>query len=268
MKHLIIVLALVLTVAGHSFAQDRVGFPAGYRDSFSVFYEFDRPEGFSSRVIYANATAASVNAQDLAEASILSGKPFPYGSVLVMEVYRSKRDGSGNVMLDARGRYVRDALFGIFVMRKERGFGADYGVARNGEWGYMQYRPDGSAASTQASTIACAKCHMEAGQGQDWVFGVHRYLTTLPLLTQPVTGPNVIQLVDYLASPTQLTVSAGTAVTFVNNDLFMHTVTARDGSFNRTLRRGDTWQFTFSTAGTYEFYSALHPGASGTIVVR
>lgn len=106
---------------------DRVGFPEGYQDNFTLFYEFDRPDNKTARVIYANNTAASVQ----------PGQPFPYGSILVMDVYRTKKDEAGNVLLDENGRYVRDELSGHFVMRKEPGFGAKYGELRNGEWEYV-----------------------------------------------------------------------------------------------------------------------------------
>ena len=35
------------------------------------------------------------------------------------------------MLLDENGRYVRGELFGLFVMRKEAGFGAKYGPLRN-----------------------------------------------------------------------------------------------------------------------------------------
>ena len=48
-----------------------------------------------------------------------------------MDVYRTQRDDAGAVLLDENGRYVRDELFGNFVMRKEPGFGAKYGELQN-----------------------------------------------------------------------------------------------------------------------------------------
>jgi hypothetical protein len=113
---------------------DRVGFPEGYQDNFSIFYEFDRPDNKTARVIYANDVAASVQ----------PGQPFPYGSILVMDVYRTPKDEAGNVLLDENGRYVRAELAGHFVMRKEPGFGTKYGELRNGEWEYVAYRADGT----------------------------------------------------------------------------------------------------------------------------
>jgi hypothetical protein len=51
---------------------DRVGFPTNYQTDYTVFYELDRPDNKTARVIYANAAAAAVQPD----------QPYPYGSVL------------------------------------------------------------------------------------------------------------------------------------------------------------------------------------------
>ena len=73
---------------------DRIGFPEGYQENMQVYYEFDRPDNRTARVIYANAEAAGVG----------PGESFPYGSELVMEVYRTVQDDAGAVVLDENGR--------------------------------------------------------------------------------------------------------------------------------------------------------------------
>jgi hypothetical protein len=96
---------------------DRVGLPEGYEATFSIFYEFDRPDNKTARVIYANEVAASVQ----------PGQPFPYGSILVMDVYRTKKDEAGNVILEANGRYTRDELAAILSCAKSRVLGLNTG---------------------------------------------------------------------------------------------------------------------------------------------
>jgi hypothetical protein len=110
-------------VLGPDANDDRVGFPEGYDTTFRTFYVFDRPDNKQIRVVYANDAAASAEA----------GKPFPYGSILVMETYRAVQDEQGNVVLDENGRFQRNDLRGIFVMRKEPGFGTRYQEQRTGE---------------------------------------------------------------------------------------------------------------------------------------
>lgn len=243
--------------------EDRVGFPEGYQDNFSIFYEFDRPDNGTARVIYANDVAASVSAEAFSPASAAPDEPFPYGSVLVMEVYRTQRDDDGNVVLDEDGRYVRDELFGLFVMRKEPGFGAKYGEQRNGEWEYVAYRPDGTILIPPEATFSCASCHVEAGQGKDWVFGTHRALG----IERETPGENEIGMADYTFAPGVITVTVGTEVTWINNDVIFHTVTFDDGSVSAGVRPNASVSHTFDTAGTFTYFCAIHPGMRGEVVV-
>ena len=232
---------------------DRVGFPEGYADTFSLFYEFDRAQNGSARVVYANQAAASVQ----------PGQPFPYGSVLVMEVHRTQRDDSGQVMLDARGRFERDALFGLFVMRKEPGFGTKYGSQRNGEWEYVAYRPDGTVFVPPERTQGCAACHVEASEGRDWVFGARRFFEE----EIPQPGENEVIIVDYTFMPETLTVKAGTEVTWTSRDVIFHSVTAVDQSFSSALRPDQSFSHTFEQPGVYEYFSAFYPSVKGKIEV-
>jgi hemoglobin len=140
--------------------EDRVGFPAGYQTNFQTFFVFDRPDNRQVRVVFANDQAAAAK----------PGEPFPYGSILVMETHRAVVDGDGNPELDAEGRYQRGELAGIFVMRKEPGFGAAYEALRTGEWEYVAYRPDGTHLTPPRNTAGCAACHTDAGGTRDWVF--------------------------------------------------------------------------------------------------
>jgi len=232
---------------------DRVGFPEGYQETFQVFYEFDRAQNNTARVIYANAAAASVR----------PGEPFPYGSILAMEVYRTQRDEAGNVALDENGRFVRDEMSGLFVMRKEPGFGLKYGDLRNGEWEYVAYRPDGTILVPPEATTSCASCHVEASQGKDWVFGAHRFFGE----ETPPAGENEINVVDYTFQPAALTVKVGTEVKWVSHDIVFHTVTANDLSFSSVLRPGQSFSHTFETPGVFEYFSAIYPAAKGRIEV-
>jgi plastocyanin len=232
---------------------DRVGFPEGYQENFILFYEFDRPDNKTARVIYANEAAASVQ----------PGQPFPYGSILVMDVYRTPKDDAGNVLLDENGRYMRDELAGHFIMRKEPGFGAKYGQLRNGEWEYVAYRPDGTFQTPPERTNGCAGCHVEAGFGKDWVFGAHRFFGE----EAPEVGENEVNVVDYTFQQNDLTVKVGTEVQWVGNDVTFHTVTANDMSFSGALRPQGSFSHTFEQAGVFEYFCGIHPSMKGRIEV-
>ena len=72
--------------------------------------------------------------------------------------------------------------------------------------------------------------------------------------------------------PQSLTVTAGTTVTWTNNDAIQHTVTWDDRSVDSGLMsQGETFSFTFDTPGTYGYFCIPHgsPGSGmyGTITV-
>ncbi|MCI0399381.1 MAG: cytochrome P460 family protein [Chloroflexi bacterium] len=243
---------------------DRVGFPADYQEQFTIFYEFDRPDNGTARVIWANDLAASVTLEELMAASFAPGEPFPYGSILVMEVYRAVRNEDNSIQLDENGRFVRGELSGIFAMRKEPGFGVKYGSLRSGEWEYAAYRPDGTVLTPPERTTSCAACHLEAGQGRDWVFGWHRAFGVEP----PTPGENQIILVDYTFVPGTLTVTVGAEVSWVSQDVVFHTATAaQDVLFSATLRPQGRSNFTFEEVGTFDYFCAIHPAMRGVVVV-
>src|SRR2546427_588419 len=70
-------------------------------------------------------------------------------------------------------------------------------------------------------------------------------------------------------SPANLTVKVGKTVTWVNKDTVTHTVTSDGSSLfdSGFMPTGATFQFTFTTAGTYPYYCTVHPFMKGTIVV-
>jgi plastocyanin len=103
--------------------------------------------------------------------------------------------------------------------------------------------------------------------------------------TSPSCSGACITIQDFSFSPSTLTVKAGTTVTWANNGPSAHTTTSDGGVWNSgTLSApsgggaygggsaGGTFQFTFTTPGTYPYHCTIHPPASypsftGTITV-
>lgn len=70
-------------------------------------------------------------------------------------------------------------------------------------------------------------------------------------------------------TPARIEITAGTTVSWRNEDDVAHTVTATDGSWDSgTLAPGATWQRRFDAPGTYPFTCLPHPEMRGTVVVR
>jgi plastocyanin len=101
------------------------------------------------------------------------------------------------------------------------------------------------------------------------------FLTLIPIVVphSPVAHaqegqPVEISVVDFAFEPETVTIAAGTTVTWRNDGDRPHTVTADDGSFDSgRLDPGETFSFTFTTAGTFAYQCGFHPEMQGTIDV-
>jgi hemoglobin len=231
--------------------EDRVGFPTGYQEDFKLMYIYDRQDNRQVRVVCGNDTAASVK----------QGEPFPYGSILVMETWRAKLDAEGKVMKDPDGRFIRESLSGIFVMRKEQGFGEAYQDLRTGEWEYVAFRPDGSYSSPPQNTANCAACHLGSSEEKDWVFRADvLFFDPDRYAAAPAPGENEVYMNSMSFGPRTLKVKVGTTVIWTNHDVSSHTVTFDDGSVESgELVPGESYEFTFTAPGTYNYHCSMHP---------
>ena len=68
-------------------------------------------------------------------------------------------------------------------------------------------------------------------------------------------------------------VAPGTTVTWTNKDSVGHTVTSgtrpnKDGKFDGQLDANGTFSFTFTAAGTYQYFCTIHSTMNGTITVK
>jgi plastocyanin len=76
-----------------------------------------------------------------------------------------------------------------------------------------------------------------------------------------------VAIVDFAFSPATLTITAGDTVTWTNSDTVAHTATG-SGFDSGLLDQGDSYSFTFSAAGTYDYVCTPHPTMTGQIVVQ
>jgi plastocyanin len=97
--------------------------------------------------------------------------------------------------------------------------------------------------------------------------------TPIPITNEQAT----VSLTDSGFSPPTLTVSSGTTVTFVNNGQGAHwpasdphpTHTALAGfDAKRGLTTGESYSFTFTKVGSWNYHDHLNPTVRGTITVR
>ena len=78
-----------------------------------------------------------------------------------------------------------------------------------------------------------------------------------------------VSISQFTYRPAVVSVAAGETVTWVNDDAEEHTVTATDRSYTSSgLEPAETFSHRFIAPGTYEYFCALHPHMTATVVVK
>jgi amicyanin len=79
-----------------------------------------------------------------------------------------------------------------------------------------------------------------------------------------------VSIDNFTFNPPTLTVKAGTTVTWTNKDDIPHGIAATGNTIKRSnaLDTNDSYSFTFTTPGTYQYFCYIHPHMTGTIVVE
>ena len=79
-----------------------------------------------------------------------------------------------------------------------------------------------------------------------------------------------VTIADLAYSPAEISVAAGSEVTWTNDDKAPHTVTFDDEGVDSSeeLKTGDTFSTSFDEAGTYAYTCAIHPDMKATVTVQ
>jgi plastocyanin len=89
-----------------------------------------------------------------------------------------------------------------------------------------------------------------------------------------VAGTAEIDIKNFAFEPANLTVAAGTKVTWVNQDEEPHNIVSLDGQQPHLFRSealdggGDSFSFVFDKPGSYRYICSVHPHMQGTITVQ
>lgn len=75
----------------------------------------------------------------------------------------------------------------------------------------------------------------------------------------------IIEKMSFGSLPEDLKV--GDTVVWQNKDIFAHTATARDESFDVDLPAGAEGRMELTAEGSFDFFCRYHPGMTGTLVV-
>ena len=91
----------------------------------------------------------------------------------------------------------------------------------------------------------------------------------VPLDSPAAAEDMTVKIDNFTFAPQRITVKAGTTVTWINEDDIPHTVVSTTLAFrSKGLDTDDKFSFTFTGAGSYDYFCSLHPHMTGTIVVE
>ena len=142
---------------------DYVKFPTGYDSSFTNYATMNRASSAAVAKMYANAVAFS---------SYKRGQPAASGSVIVMEVYKPKKDADGKPIVGSNGVNETAKLAAIAVMERRDGWlGGLSEDDQVGKWAFAIYNPDGTP---KKNNLTCVACHTPLKE-QDFLFS-HQHL--------------------------------------------------------------------------------------------
>ena len=82
-------------------------------------------------------------------------------------------------------------------------------------------------------------------------------------------SPATVKIDNFAFAPATLTVTAGTTVTWKNEDDSPHRIGDKNGTFkSAVLDTDDTFSHTFTVPGEYAYICTIHPYMAGTIIVK
>lgn len=68
--------------------------------------------------------------------------------------------------------------------------------------------------------------------------------------------------------PGEITIAAGDTVTWTNDDPMLHNVDLGSMGKSPDIGKGGTYSMTFSQPGRYDYNCDIHPGMTGTVIVK
>ena len=137
---------------------DFVAFPSGYGAIFTKYTTLNRSASAAVAKMYANDTAVS---------SYKKGRTAASGSIIVMEVYKPKKDADGKPIVGKDGINEIAKLAAIAVMERRDAWPANFAASdRVGTWGFAIYNPDGTP---KKNDLTCVACHTPLKE-QDFLF--------------------------------------------------------------------------------------------------
>jgi plastocyanin len=76
-----------------------------------------------------------------------------------------------------------------------------------------------------------------------------------------------IKMAEIAYGPGQVSAHVGDTIEWTNDDIVVHTATARNGAWDVTVQPKGKASITLKSAGTIEYYCRFHPNMVGAITI-
>ena len=109
-----------------------------------------------------------------------------------------------------------------------------------------------------------------------WVIYIALFVISIGVLSgctqqqsQPPVTTNTISIKNFTFNPSTLTVKVGANVTWTNEDSASHQVKEDNGLFlSSVLGNGQSFTYTFTAIGTYNYTCNIHSTMHGKVIVE
>lgn len=93
-------------------------------------------------------------------------------------------------------------------------------------------------------------------------------LVAAPVSAAPAPKTYTVTIQNMAFGPLPAGLRVGDTIEWVSNDIFVHSATARDKSFDIELKPKQHARTVLKTAGAISFFCRYHPGMTGRLVVE
>jgi amicyanin len=115
-------------------------------------------------------------------------------------------------------------------------------------------------------SVATGICLAALGLG---IAGLGTLAGTVTASAQATPATMEVKIDNFTFGPAELTVRAGTTITWTNRDDIPHTVVSTDKAFkSKVLDTDEQYSSTFHTPGTFSYFCSIHPKMTGKVVVQ
>jgi amicyanin len=126
---------------------------------------------------------------------------------------------------------------------------------------------NGSAAAAEIHAKLAANAVVTALGSASVVPDAVRNEVATGVVLSPTTNVQNISIKGFAFSPPEITINQGDTVTWTNEDMVMHNVVGGI-LHSEDLANGQSFSFTFTETGTYDYICTHHPSMKGSIIVK